>query len=430
MADYDLVIFGGALEGRIAAMAAASYGARVALLEPAGLFEERQQQQCFLEGLQQLGQTRKRRAVSKWFGDDSSEGKLDWSQIIAWSQVAAESQSVTYSVAAMTVRGVDVVTERPETLSRRMVVTTRSRRLRARGGLIACGLVPFASPLFESDAMPDCVDVVGDSASAVVWSESLAAVGVKVRLVTQRLLSSADGDVRRWVRSRLIATDIERVATGDRNRLTLKVDSGKSALSFPTFANPQPNRSCFLSVNRRLQTAHPRLFACGSVLGGSTNASLAEYEAHLAVRNALFLPTRKVNYEKVVSGCGRYARVGLTQAEATHRYGEAVRVQVASDANSLDLSRVDPMPEYCKLVFASDRLVGVHLLGEGAAGLASLLAKSIGQSLTSVARRQFSSQRLERLFVDCVGRSQQSQWQPGRWRRDWAENWFNWRRSR
>ena len=50
-ADYDLVVLGGGLEGRIAATIAVGYGARVALVEPPDLFEDGQRQQWLLAGL-------------------------------------------------------------------------------------------------------------------------------------------------------------------------------------------------------------------------------------------------------------------------------------------------------------------------------------------------------------------------------------------
>ncbi|MGB7085725.1 MAG: hypothetical protein WBD47_09225, partial [Phormidesmis sp.] len=89
--DYDLVILGGAIEGRTAAMTAAGYGARVALVEPPSLFERRQQQHYLLQGLQQLGNSKQQQAVSALFQsqppptDGLSDGQyFDWSALLEW----------------------------------------------------------------------------------------------------------------------------------------------------------------------------------------------------------------------------------------------------------------------------------------------------------------------------------------------------------
>lgn len=428
--DYDLVILGGSLEGRSAAMAAVGYGARVALVEPPGLFDDGQRQRFLLKGLQQLAQVRQRQAVGEWFGYGPPSGELDWSALVEWSRIAAESQSVRLSGAALSASGVDVVLERPERLSRGMVVMTENRRLSARGVLAAYGVVPAVMPLVAANSTPDAVDVGGGCAIALAWAEALAAVGVRVRLIAERLLPGADGDVRRLVRSQLIAAGIKIAAEADQNNLTLKIEPAQPTLTLPDFVYDRSAKHSYLKVNNKLQTAHSRLFACGSALGGSLNARLAEYEAKIAVRNALFLPTEQVDYSSVVQGYGRYAGAGLTQAEAERRYGDAVRVWTASDARSADLSRVEPLPEFCKLVFERDRLVGIHLLGEGTEGLACLLSQRLGQRVSGLANGRLSGQALVDLVLRGTAQYQSSQWQIDHWRRDWAENWFNWRRSR
>ena len=422
-ADYDLVILGGALEGRRAAMMAADYGARVALVEPPGLFEDGQRQRFLLEGLRQLGKVRERQAVGEWFGYQTLSERLDWSALMRWSAIAAESRSAEYSVAAMSLRGVDVVLERPERLTRQMVVTTASRQLSARGVLTACGTVPAAMPLLETAALPKKVDAIGGSAISLVWAESLAAVGVDVCLVAAEILPGADEDVVRLARSRLAATGIGVSPVCREDSLVLKIDTSEPALSLPSFART-------LKGNRRVRSRHPRVFACGSALSLLASERVADYLVRIAVREALFFLNARTGPFSIVEGGDRYAWVGLTEGEAVRRYGDRVQVWAASSANNADLSRVVPLPECCKLVCAGNRLVGVHLAGEGAESFAGLIAETLGQPMASFEKRGFCGEGMGGLFVECVGRSRQERWQPGQWRRDWAENWFNWRRSR
>ncbi|NJM96001.1 MAG: hypothetical protein HC800_01200 [Phormidesmis sp. RL_2_1] len=155
--DYDLVILGGTLAGRVAAQTAIDYGARVALVEPPGLFEQRQQAQYLLHGIQQIGNGRQHQQVSQWFQPrvqrvSQVKPGLVWSALVAWSRIAAETQLAALSPAALSTKGVDVILAMPEKLAahgaNRLALTVSHRRLSTRALLAAFGTVPV--PLFET----------------------------------------------------------------------------------------------------------------------------------------------------------------------------------------------------------------------------------------------------------------------------------------
>ncbi len=484
-ADYDLVVLGGSLEGRIAAIAAVNYGARVALVEPPGLFDQRQQKRYLLKALQQLGQGLQQQGVVQWFQQPSaavSQKLWDWQAILAWSAIASQTQSPELSPAAMSASGIDVVLEMPERLSQRgsrqLIVTTATRRLQSRGVIAAFGTVPlplFSSerepaptgiePLLDASDQPEALTLWGDCAEAVMWAEALGQMGVRVTLVSDRFLSYEDADVRRLVRSRLTALGVNIVSssevlnTPDLDRQALEKNSlllgrGQPALMLPRFvyhpiekypdvedqrhyqqSNPGYGRT-YLFANKRLQTRHPRVFSCGSLLSSfPIHESVAQPEALSAVHNALFLPTRQMRYEAISEGFHHFARVGLTPRFA--RKGNPANtadwtVWTASSPNSTDLSRISPLPSYCKLICYKGRLQSIHLLGEGASELIQPLATVIGKPvdvLVTVAAG-LPVMGLADLIRVAAGKGKHSRWQPGHWRRDWAENWFNWRRSR
>ncbi len=438
--DYDLVILGGTTEGRTAALTAAGYGARVALVEPPDLFAQRQQERFLLQGLQQLGESFQRQAVSAYFGRaEESVSCLNWEALWEWSAIAAQTQSVERSPAVMSASGVDVVLEKYRRLSRRLVVTTAHRRLSTRAILIAAGTMPVAlEALSRLSALPETVKIVGGSPQAILWAEAFCRLGIRVTLVAERFLPGMDSDIRRLVRSQLIASGVV-LSQFDRHQTppdcTLVLEPAPAAIVLPSFVYGRP-RVRPLKVNRQLQTAHPRVFACGPILGGVMDAAIAEYEAKVAVRNALFVPTCRVDYGAIAQGHHRFASAGLTQFQAEQRYGGATQIWTASSANSADLSQLDPRPLYCKLVCDNQRLLGIHLLGSGANELIYPLASLIDEpvsALTDANRFPFSpqtAQNLAGLVRSAASQSQQSRWQIGHWRRDWAENWFNWRRSR
>jgi pyruvate/2-oxoglutarate dehydrogenase complex dihydrolipoamide dehydrogenase (E3) component len=493
-ADYDLVVVGGALEGRIAAIAAINYGARVALVEPPGLFDQHQQKRYLLQALQQLGQGQQQQAVVQRFQRSSaavSQKPWDWSAILAWSAIASQTQSPELSPAAMSASGIDVVLEMPERLSqqgsRQLIVTTATRRLQSRGIIAAFGTVPlplFSSekvpaptgiePLLAASKLPEALTLWGDCAEAVMWAEALSQMGSRVTLVSDCFLSYEDADIGRLVRSRLTALGVKIISSSailngsnthrqDLAKNSLLLGRGQPALVLPEFVyqpiekypdtdaqkhyqqSGQGHSRTYLFANERLQTRHPRVFACGSLLSSfPIHKSVAQAEAQTAVRNALFLPNRHMRYKAIPEGFHHFARVGLTPRFVRKGYppnpvnAADWEVWTASSPNSTDLSQISPFPSYCKLIFYKGRLQSVHLLGEGASELIQPLATMIGQPASAIMRAVEGSPvtglaDLVRVAVGREGRfpwkASPSHWQPGHWRRDWAENWFNWRRS-
>ena len=440
-ADYDLVVLGGSLEGRMAALTAVSYGARVALVEPPGLFEQRQQQRYLLQALQQLGEGHQRQGVVQWFQQGFQQGATalsqieanwDWQAILEWSAIASKTQNPSLSPAAMNVSGIDVVMETPERLSRQMVVTTATRSLKARGILAAFGTIPLPilgdarlsssptgiEPLLKASALPQEIAIWGDSGEAVMWADALCLMGVRVRLVSDRFLRFEDADMRRLVRSQLSAIGVsivpstEATNSADRQALadsSLLLGQGQPALVLPKFVHsPTRERSytdqqghgkTYLLSNERLQTSHPRVFACGSLISGFPMCeAIAQAEARVAVRNALFLSARRMRYRAIPESYYRFARVGLTPrfarkgfplSEVERGYGNdaaAWAVWTASGHNSTDLSRTSPLPLFCKLICYEGRLQSVHLLGEGAGELIKPMAAMIGKPVESLVR--------------------------------------------
>lgn len=462
--DYDLVVLGGSIEGRIAAMTAVKYGARVALVETPGLFEQRQRKRYLLHALQQLGKGAQQQAVMECFWRGSTAGRdWDWGRILEWSAIASTTQNPELSLAAMSISGVDVVLEMPERLSRQLLVTTATRKLRARGVLAAFSTVPLptaaesslSSPtgidlLFNVSALPQSVTILGDSVEAVMWAEALCLLGVQVTLVAEQFLRYEDWTVRALVRSQLTTSGVNILSSSEAPKdLTpenaLLFGTHQPALVLPDFVQYQTGlkeKEIYLSSNHHLQTSHPRIFACGSLISGfPVHERVAIAEAKTAVQNALFLPTRQMRYGKIPEGYGRFARVGLTPrfaregrmpTRSDRGYGlpEDWQMWTASSYNSTDLSQTVPWPLYCKLICYDGRVQSLHLLGEGASELIQPLAMSIGKPIGSVMAELTGADGLAGVVKEGVAQSQQYKWQPSYWRRDWAENWFNWRRSR
>ncbi len=448
-ADYDLVILGGTLAGREAALQAASYGARLALVEPPGLFVLNQRHRYLLQALQQVTRGCQAQAVSRWFEaqpiSQSSRGLADWnwSAFLDWSAIAAETQDAHLSEAALSAEGVDVVIEMPERLSKKRVVTTRSRQIKARAVLAAFSLSPDVfKPLLTATRLPRSVMIWGGGVRSLLWAEVLAQMGVQVTVQTVEVLPGWDEGVQILVRSQLNQAGVTFIDPADVQTTTaeqtLHFGTEQPALDLPKFAyrhdrhSRQHDSSPFLRVSRKFQVGKSRLFACGEIIEGHREIATTHSEVSAAVQNALFLPTRRIEPAQLMKVGSQFAMAGLTRSQAADRYGDRVRVWLATHAGSTDLSQVVPASGYCQLVCVGRRLVGVHLVGDRADDCIVIIATYLNQPITKLCNNlsSTSNSALMSLVRQAATQHCQPQWEIGHWKRDWSENWFNWRRSR
>jgi len=500
-ADYDLVILGGTLEGRLAALSAVGYGARVALVEPPGVFAQRQQVRYLRQGLQQLAEGREQQAVAKWFTrsdrpaatdfgsafDSVFDSAFDWRALVEWSAIAAETQMPLISAAALSVSGVDVIFALPNQILSRPAVIAADRTLSSRAILAAFGTVPRVpephiagprvsgeswsgplttglEPLLQAEALPSDISILGDSFEAIAWAQGLSSLGANVTLVTDRFLRHEDSEMRAVVRSHLMAAGIQLINAANVDfastaaftaSVVLPLGRQQAALSLPGFVYQQRDRyrhidiripeRPYLPINSRLQTAHPRIFACGSLVRGRNDAlSLAKYETQIAVWNALFVPLKRVDDSRLTRGSDRFASAGVVPEFAKQGRPpiKAYEIWRAAVPNSAELNQVSPLPLYCQLICKHGRLQSIALVGKGAGELIEAIASMIGQPIAALIKTSAPVPPIANSLMDVVRVAAEeavqasgklalsTRWQPGQWRRDWAENWFNWRRSR
>ncbi|NEP18089.1 MAG: NAD(P)/FAD-dependent oxidoreductase [Leptolyngbya sp. SIO4C1] len=441
---YDLVIIGGAPEGRTAAIAAATTGARVALVEPPGAWQQSHQ----LAALQQ-----------------ALRHSIGWAQLPTWVTLKATITASARSAAAIAALGVDVITGEAQFLAgNRPQLQVPHRCLSARAYLLATG--PIRPPiegqtlspaqLLQLTQPPQTVALLGARAAEIEWAFALSAANIQVRLLAERCLPAEDTDIQRLLRHQLMAVGVvlnpidklEKIKSLDQ-QTQLWIEGTPTSvdhlLSLPNHRAwvAQLDLAAVglsldrgrLKVNRWLQTAHPRIYAVGALLGGEDRPVLAELEAQAAVQNALFWRRRRLTYRAVtygLQGLSEVGRAGLSEQQARSRYGSD-RLQIVS-ASALPPANSQYAVNFCKLIsLDSHQIIGMHLMGNGAIGLAAALGLSLRQrrlTVTSLAEQPAAPQTLAALVQQTASQLQQRRWQVGQWQRDWAENWFNWRRSR
>ncbi|PSN18739.1 mercuric reductase, partial [filamentous cyanobacterium CCP5] len=190
-----------------------------------------------------------------------------------------------------------------------------------------------------------------------------------------------------------------------------------------------------LAVDPRLRTRHRRIYGCGPVLGGSRDAYLARYEVPVAVNNALYLPRRQVNYRAVpryIPTLPAIAAVGLSETQARQYYGAAALSVTVPIHQTLKAHLQAAPTGFGKLiVHQSGDILGAHWAGPEAEEIIQTIALAMTQGIRC--QQLACSPPLPHTFTELLHQAAQQwqaqRWRPGCWRRDWSENWFNWRRT-
>ncbi|NJR74729.1 MAG: NAD(P)/FAD-dependent oxidoreductase [Scytonema sp. CRU_2_7] len=141
-----------------------------------------------------------------------------------------------------------------------------------------------------------------------------------------------------------------------------------------------------LLVNDKLQTTNPRIWACGDVIGGFEFANIANYEARIALQNALFFPRLKVNYRHIpwaVFTNPMFAQVGLTEAQAKRQYSPDEVIVLRQFFKTLFAAQIqDETTGICKLIVLRDgKILGASVLGTQAIELIHVIALAIAQTI-------------------------------------------------
>jgi pyruvate/2-oxoglutarate dehydrogenase complex dihydrolipoamide dehydrogenase (E3) component len=143
-----------------------------------------------------------------------------------------------------------------------------------------------------------------------------------------------------------------------------------------------------VSVNSHLQTTHPRIYACGDVLGGYSLSNVAVHEADVALFNALFLSKffkKRVQYHTLpwaVLSDPPFVQVGLTESQArTAHTNISVFRQTYQPLLSAHLQTTtigNVAIGFCKLIaLPNGEILGAQGIGTNAQEWISIIALAI-----------------------------------------------------
>ncbi|MFC0677385.1 glutathione-disulfide reductase [Lysobacter korlensis] len=424
--DFDLIVIGGGSGGLAGAFRAAEHGARVALLEPSALGGTCVNMGCVpKKAMWHAADLASRLRNAGALGFESASVALDWPTFIAHRQRYIEGIHASYR-RRLEATGISLLPMRARFAGPDRVECTDGVQLSAPHILIATGGQPFTPPLpgaelgetsddfFRWTAAPERVAVVGGGYIGVELAGVLQLLGSQVDLLIRgpRMLEHFEAEltdqlaedyrhagVRLHFDTRLDA--LEQATHGIRAVTTPALDRAVfDRVLFATGRRPNtadlglesaglvPDARGRIKVDPRHCTAVPGIYAVGDVTADTALTPVAIAAARRLMDRVFggrtdneldlgMVPT-------VVFAHPPLGTVGLTEAQARQVYGDAVHVARAGFRPMIHALADVPLRSLFKLVCAGPerRVVGLHLLGEGADEILQGFAVAIRKGVT------------------------------------------------
>ena len=372
---YDLAVLGGGTAGLVAAIGAASQGARTVLVE-----RDRPGGDCLWTGcvpskaLLSVAERAHVARTSAPFGVTASEVEVDFGAAMAHVKDAIDHLSAHDSPERLAREGVELLRGSGRFTGPR-TLQVDDRDLTFRHAVLATGAAPVVPDLpglrasaprtsdtiWELTELPGRLVVLGGGAIGCELGQAFARLGSHVTLVemADRLLPREEPLASQTVAASLrrdgidveVGTAAVRVEERDGDRVLI-IDDGHGERPVPydellvavgrrptvdglglDAAGVELTDAGAVAVDDRLRTSNPRIWAAGDVTMQLPFTHVAAAHGATIVQNALFGLRRRVDHERlpwVTFTDPEVAHVGLTAAQARERFGDDARVRTAS----------------------------------------------------------------------------------------------------
>jgi len=300
--------------------------------------------------------------------------------------------------------------------------------------------------------------VIGSSPIGVELAQTLSRLNCEVTLATStsQILPNEDLEASRLLQAQLEAQGIRiltesPVSQVQRIEDKIWVQAGDRAIEADKIllaTGQQPNIEALnlegvgvkynrqgLELNEKLQTTNPRIYACGDVAAGYQLAHVAQYEASIALKNALFAPLFKVDYRiipRAIFCDPQLARVGLTETQARQRYGKDVLV-VRQYFKTLDKAQLlAETTGFCKIIGRQNgEILGASIIGPEASELIGAIALAIRHKIKvkALADLPHVSPTLSEIIHKTALEWQQQRYNRNKTLHNFLEGFFNLRRN-
>lgn len=422
--EYDLVIIGASPEGIYAAQQAIKYKKRVALVEQSLNNQTQNFTFSIFDQITTFGRQYNTLKSLGYFADT-----LPINLFLEKTQNLVETISKTDfrsdQLAVLAAAGVDVILGSGSFFaSPQLSFAIDNRNLRSRSYLLATGSttsIPQISGLEEAgyltfsslgqyqfDQLIKTWTILGASPDAIAISQYLSSLDQKVILLTknEHILPQEDREIAHLLQAQLetmgirVITQVKikeiKIANSKKRIILEKQVIESDEILLTSEANSQTNSlnlneinvkfdQTRIFTNSQLQTNNPQVYACGSLLGGYNISELAEYEARIAVNNALFSKKINLDYSFIpysFSTHPTFARIGLTEIQARQQLENNIQIIKTYFKSQNQTQFLDTTTGICKLIINSKQeILGVHVLGNQATELITLFTVAIQQKI-------------------------------------------------
>jgi pyruvate/2-oxoglutarate dehydrogenase complex dihydrolipoamide dehydrogenase (E3) component len=427
MERFDLIAIGGGTAGLVTASGGASLGLRVALVERDALGGD-----CLWTGCVPSKALIASARLAHAMRHASSLGLHDASPSHVFETVMQRMRTARARVAEhddperFRKMGVDVIFGEARFVASDQI-RVDGRTLQSPRIVIATGAIPSVPPIggladagylthmnaFDQKTLPARIAVVGGGPIGLEFAQVYRRLGAEVVVIEMlsQLLPAEEPKAAAILRDVLtregieIRTDaqLDLVETPDTGRKVLHLRNGlgrrETLLVDEIFVatGRRPDTGTLeleaggiettggaVAVDDTLRSSVRGVWAAGDVAGGPQFTHVADYQAKLVLRNAIFPLSSRADYSTVPAVTytdPEVARVGLTEAEARERYGD-VRVYGYEFAD-LDRAIVDGHTTgFVRVVTrGKGRIVGATIVATGAGELLMAIVVAMKQKM-------------------------------------------------
>ncbi|WP_052126274.1 dihydrolipoyl dehydrogenase [Ureibacillus massiliensis] len=431
---YDIAIIGGGIGGYTAAIKAAKNGLKVALFEKGKIGGTCLHEGCiptktFLQLSNKYQDIQKLKKMGFSHFQRPNIEELNWEQFLSYKNQTI-SQLFTGLQYLVQKNKIDFFPEKVDSIVKKEFFDVLSKKttISAKEIIMATGSVPFvpnkvnevfekvlsSDQLLELKELPTSIAIIGSGVIGIEFATFFSQLGIPVSIIEkeQYILPTIDRDISNKLKEKLIKNGVNFkmgyevdfnsfVESAENVRFTTTKDGianeesaqyvlvaiGRKRFNGDLLLEQMDLNKDQLEVNEHLETTQKGLYVIGDASGNIQLAHAASHQAEIVIER--ILGNKEVKYDefyvpKCIYSYPEVSSIGLTEEEAKKDYNVKVgRFQLSGNGKSVITGETDG---FIKVVVdeKTDRILGVHIIGDKATELISEASLALLVEATSM----------------------------------------------